>query len=60
MPDLQALGGRFSKATCAGVAIVRSGMDVVDELALQESPIAVERSWGRRVIDMASRLLWRS
>ena len=47
------------KASLA-VAIVGSGMDVVDELALQESPVVVERSWGRRVMDMASRLLLRS
>lgn len=58
-PDFQAIGGRFGKFSSA-VGIVRSGIDVVDELALQESPVTVEISWGRRVMNIASRLLWRS
>ena len=58
-PGFQAIGCMVGKASLA-VAIVGSGMGVVDELALQESPVVVERSWGRRVMCMASRLLWRS
>jgi hypothetical protein len=58
-PDFQAIGGRVGKSSSA-VAIFWSGFDDVDELALQECPVAVERSWGRRVMDMASRLLWHS
>jgi len=40
------------------VAIVRTG-EVCVELT-QELPVIVERSWGRRVLDLASHLLWRA
>lgn len=56
MPELQAIGGRVGKAS-SDVAVVQSGMDCVEELALQQSPVAVTRSWGRRVLDIAVNLV---
>lgn len=55
MPDLQAIGWRVGKASM-GVAVVKNGMDYVQLLALEKSPVAVKRSWGRRVLDVASYL----
>ncbi len=43
--NFQAIVDRVGKSSSA-VATVRSGMNVVNELALQEFPNAVEISWG--------------
>ena len=55
MPDLQAIRWRVGKASM-GVAVVKNEMDYVQLLALEKSPGAVKRSWGRRVLDVASYL----
>lgn len=49
MPDLQAIGGRIGKNS-SGVAVVQSGMDRLEELVLQKSPVAVEATWGKRLL----------
>jgi hypothetical protein len=57
MPYLQAIGSRVGKASL-GFAIVKSGMDGVEQLALKDSPVAVRRSWSRVVLDIASHFSW--
>jgi len=59
MSGLQAIGGRI-KSSSFEIAVVRSGQGRVESVPLKESPVMVERSWGRRVLDMAAHLLWRS
>lgn len=59
MPDLQAIGGRIGK-NGSGVAVVQGGTARVEELALRESPVAVEGTWGKRLLGMASYLFWHS
>ena len=56
MSGLQAIGGRI-KSSSFEIAIVRSGQSRVEPVPLKESPVMVERSWGRRVLDMAAHLL---
>jgi hypothetical protein len=59
VPDLQAIGGRIGKDS-SGVAVVQSGLARVGELVLQKSPVAVEATWGKRLLGMASNLFWHS
>jgi hypothetical protein len=59
VPDLQAIGGRIGKNS-SGVAVVQSGMARVEELVLQKSPVAVEATWGKRLLGMVSNLFWHS
>jgi hypothetical protein len=40
VPDLQAIGWRVGKASM-GVAVVKNGMDYVQLLALEKSPVAL-------------------
>jgi len=54
MPDLHAVGGRI-KGSGFEVAVILSGEEYVED---DISPVIVERSWGRKVLDMASHLLW--
>jgi hypothetical protein len=57
VPDLQAIDGRVGKASM-GIAVVRTGVDCVQQLALEKSHVT--RSWARRMLDAASHLFWRS
>jgi hypothetical protein len=59
VPDLQAIGARVGNASM-GFAIVRSGVDGVEQLTLQDSPVPVKRSLSRVILDMASHLFWRT
>jgi len=59
MPDLQAIAGRVGRASM-GMAVVKTGVDCMEQLDLQVSPVAIKRSWSRRVLDVASHLFRRS
>jgi hypothetical protein len=57
VPDLQAIGGRVGKASM-GIAVSGTGVDAAQQLALERSPVT--RSSGRRMLDVALHLSWRS